>query len=254
MKVAALGQLDGPVLVSGAPASNLQALMALLGEAARRRVDRAALICNGGLVGPCGDPGAVVSTLRTLGGPVLAAETERRLGAGPRRGGPLAGRDWYRLADDRLPDRDRMWLDALPGAAVFRHRGRQYGVIAPCAGTAPEADLPECDLGALAARLEPHLGRCDTIFSSGAGPAFRRVAAGVEWIGTGMLGLPPGDGSRRTRFVMIRAGQARLHRLDYDLGGAVARMRQLGLDPRWQAALCGGSLPGQELQPGPRAA
>ncbi|WP_108262471.1 hypothetical protein [Mangrovicoccus ximenensis] len=42
MKVVQLGEIAGPVMAFGRPASNLQAVMALMGQAARRGVAREA--------------------------------------------------------------------------------------------------------------------------------------------------------------------------------------------------------------------
>ncbi|WP_138465022.1 metallophosphoesterase [Poseidonocella sp. HB161398] len=254
MKTAQLGELDGPVLVFGAPASNLQALIALLGEASRRGVTRLTMICTGGLAGPCGDPGAVTTMLRVLGGPVLAGETERRLAAGPRHGGALAERDWFRLADDRIPAGDRRWLAGLPDAAVFTRRGRRFAAISGGGVALPDEEAPDEAFRAALAALQASAGPCDTVLAASQAQAFRRLVGGVEWIGTGACGLPAGDGRMQTRFVMLNHGIARLHRLAYDVEGARRKMRELGLDPRWQAALSGGPSPAAELLPGPRAA
>ncbi len=257
MKAVHLGEIEGPVMAFGSPASNLQAVMGLLGEAARRGVQRGAMICTGGLVGPCGDPGAVISMLRVLGCPVLSAETERRLAAGPRRGGALAERDWYRLADDRIPDRDRRWMSGLPQAVMFERKGKRFAAVSEALGAGAGAlgpDVPDDLLLAAIERLKAGLGPFDTLLAGGAAHAFRRVLDGVEWIGTGSAGLPAGDGRMQTRFVLVSHGIARLHRLDYDVAGAMARMQRMGLGTRWQEALAGGPFPAQELLPGPRAA
>ncbi|WP_172329401.1 hypothetical protein [Mangrovicoccus sp. HB161399] len=257
MKAVQLGEIEGPVMAFGSPASNLQAVMALLGEAARRGVKRGAMICTGGLIGPCGDPGAVVSMLRTLGGPVLPSEAERRLAAGPRRGGALAERDWYRLADDRIPQGDRVWMAGLPEAVLFTRKGKRFAAVADRGGVAaPDGgpDVSDDVLRMALERLGGDLGPLDAVLAGGSGHAFRRVVDGVEWIGTGSAGLPPGDGRMQTRFVLVNSGIARLHRLDYDVAGALAKMQQVGLDRRWQDALAGAPAPARELLPGPRAA
>ena len=260
MRILNLGELGARALIFGAPGSNLQAVMALLGQAARLRLPKRAVICTGDLTGPCGDPGAVVSVLRGSGCPILAGDRERRLGRPAADAGlaesaaepPLAG--WERLARDRLPEADRAWMGHLPDAILFDLRGRRHivihgGLADPARRLWPtdgEEGFRE-EIAAIARRL-PGV-EIDTVVAGHSGLAFHRRIDGTGWINAGSIGFPENDGRPATRFVTLGPDGPRLHRLSYDVAGAQARMRALGLDPAAIDALASGYWPQQQSLP-----
>lgn len=260
------GEIDGPMLVFGGVCSNLHALQALEGEAARLHVPPANWICTGDAVAYCAHPGPVVARLRALGVRMVAGNVERQIaqgggdcGCGFAEGGAcdLMSARWFAHADAAMTPDDRAWMAALPDRAVIRHRGRRYAVIhggarqvnrfvwpvTPAVAVAAEIDALDADLG-------PVSGRFDGVLAGHSGIAFVRRVAGRMWLNAGTLGMPPNDMTPRTEFALIDGdGRLSLRRLSYDHDAAARDMRAANLPEGCASALTTGIWPSEDILP-----
>src|SRR5260370_21070411 len=74
-------QLDGPAIVFGGPYGNLEAMRALLEQAARLGVPGERMVCTGDVVAYCADPAATVDLVRRSGARVVMGNCEESLAA-----------------------------------------------------------------------------------------------------------------------------------------------------------------------------
>tara|TARA_R110002049_G_scaffold10127_1_gene50102 strand:- start:56672 stop:57499 length:828 start_codon:yes stop_codon:yes gene_type:complete len=256
-----LGVLDGPVLLFGGPYSNVQALGAVLAVAAERGIARDHMVCTGDVVAYCGAPMRSVAAIRNAGCAVVAGNCEAQLGSGASDCGcgfgagsacDLLSGAWYAHAAQVLGDADKAWMSALPDVISFRHQGARYGVIH--GGVADVArfvwsDAPDALLIEEWRALEEAIGPVDHIVSGHSGLAFIRNTPRGCWINAGVIGMPPHDGRQQTRYALLDGGEVQVHRLSYDVAGAVADMDAAGLPRAYRDALQSGYWPSEDVLP-----
>ena len=131
-------------LVFGGPYSNVQALDALLAEAARRAIPPARMICTGDVVAYAADPVAVTERMMAAGIPTIMGNCEESLaaeagdcGCGFAEGTAcdLLARGWYAHATRSLASHHRTWMAGLPRRIVLEIGGRRLAVLHGAAGS-----------------------------------------------------------------------------------------------------------------------
>lgn len=253
-----LGVLDGPVLLFGGPYSNLQATEAVLRACAAAS---ATAICTGDTVAYCGDPVATVAALRDVGCPVVAGNCERQLaqdaddcGCGFDEGSAcdLLSGTWYAYARAQVSASDRAWMAACPDIISFAHLGARYAVIHGGVSDVARFIWPTSAELVFASEwdlIEATVGPVDHVVAGHSGiPFVRRLARG-QWINAGVVGMPPHDGARQTRYALLQSGQVKVHKLDYDTGAAQAAMARAGLTQGYHGALQSGYWPSEDILP-----
>ena len=78
--------------------------------------------------------------------------------------------------------------------------------------------------------LEAAVGPVDGIVAGHSGIPFHRWIGRHHWINAGVIGLPPHDGRRQTRFALLKDNDVTFHRLAYDHAAARAAMETKGPD------------------------
>ncbi|GGX46525.1 hypothetical protein GCM10007385_12640 [Tateyamaria omphalii] len=143
-------------------------------------------------------------------------------------------------------------MRALPDIVTFSHCGARYGVIhggvtdvARFLWSTSPADVFELECQA----LEAIVGPVDHVIAGHSGIPFRRAVGRGEWINAGVVGMPPHDGNADTAFAVLTSGQLSLHRLTYDVGGAIADMEAAGLTQGYHKALRSGYWPSEDVLP-----
>lgn len=261
MKIADLGRMSGPVLLFGGPYSNRHATRALRAEAERRGIAPGAVVSTGDLVAYCGDPAGTVDEVRDWGCAVIAGNVEKQLaeGAGDCGCGFEEGSTcdrlsagWYGFAEAAMTEEMRGWMADLPDIAVFEHGTRRYGVIH--GGVADISQFlwstsPERALAEEIARLQAQVGPVDGVIAGHSGFPFVRDVAGVAWINAGVIGMPPNDGGREVRYVVLGADGPVIERLAYDWQAAQAEMRAAGLTQGYDLGLETGFWPSEDVLP-----
>lgn len=261
MRVADLGELNGPVLLFGGPYSNLPALEALIAEAARRAIPPGGMICTGDVVAYCAQPAETVARIRALGCAVVAGNCERQLASGAPDCGcgfedgtacDLLSAGWYGFADARAGAEDRRWMRDLPDLAVFRHGGKRYGVVH--GGVTDIARFlwsvsPDDAFAQEMAAFARIAGPVDAIVAGHCGIPFVRHLGAGTWINAGVIGMPPNDGRPQTRYAVLSEGEVAVIELNYDAAAAQAAMQTAGLTQGYHTALCSGYWPSEDVLP-----
>ena len=256
-----LGALNGPLLLFGGPYSNLQAITALARFAQARGIAGDQMICTGDIVAYCGAPARSVAAVRALGCAVVAGNCEAQLASGaedcgcgfaPGSSCDMLSGAWFAYAAQQVSAADKAWMGALPDVVTFHHQGERYGVIhggvrdvARFVWSESPAQVFEEEWQA----LEALVGPVDHIIAGHSGLPFIRETPRGRWINAGVIGMPPHDGGQQTRFALLDGGEVTIHRLSYDVAGAVADMREAGLPRAYADALQSGYWPSEDVLP-----
>ena len=261
MDILDLGGIEDTVVLYGGPYSNLAALSALMARCDGMGVPPARRICTGDVVAYGADPAGCVDLVRQSGGPVVAGNVERQLGAygdhcgcGFAEGSTcdLLSAGWFAHADAAVGHADRAWMAALPGMITFAQAGRRFAVIHGGASDVSRFLWPvsaETEFAEEVAAITAQAGPVDAVISGHCGVEFIREVAGVTWINAGVIGMPPNDGASATRFAVLERGAARIERLDYDHARAARAMRAVGLVQGYERALETGYWPSEDVLP-----
>jgi len=249
-----IGEIDGPLLICGGAYSNLEALRALLAEAARRRIPDQAIIHTGDAVAYCADAHAVCAELearaiRAIKGNVEAqlAEGADDCGCGFEDGSEcdLLSRQWYGHAGREITAEQRQWMADLPDHLAFSMNGRRFQVVHGAPSAVSRFQFASLDDAAFAAELD--LTSADCVIAGHTGLPFTRRIGERIWHNSGALGMPANDGTARvwTSVIAPVGGAISFTHvpLDYDHAMAAAKMRTRGLPEAYAAALETGLWP-----------
>jgi predicted phosphodiesterase len=257
-------RIDAPLLCFGGPYSNLQALHALLGEAARRGIPPSRMLCTGDVVAYCADAAATLDLMMASGIATVMGNCEESLATGGEDCGcgfaegtacDLLSRGWFAHASRQVTPRHRAWMARLPRRIEVETAGRRIVAIHGGATSVNRflfASAPDTVLaGEIAA------SGAEGVIAGHCGLPFTRLVGGRLCHNPGAIGMPADDGTPRTWFSLLlpEAGALRIehHPLDHD--AAAAAMRAAGLAAGYAAALGSGHWPsGDVLPPAERAA
>ncbi|MGJ8626610.1 MAG: metallophosphoesterase family protein [Sulfitobacter sp.] len=261
MKHHDLGALNGPVLLFGGPYSNIQALDALIAAAVQRGVDAGHMICTGDVVAYCGAPRQTVQRMQELHCAVVAGNCEVQLASGAPDCGcgfdvgsacDLLSAGWYGHATSVLTNGDKAWMAALPDIITFTHQGARYGVIHGGVTDVSRFVWGSSDASVFSQEwqaLEHNVGPVDHVIAGHCGIPFIRTIKQGRWINAGVIGMPPHDGRQQTRFAILDGGDVQIHRLDYDVAGAMQDMADAGQPQGYRRGLQSGYWPSEDVLP-----
>ena len=222
-----LGVITDRVLIFGGPYSNLAAT-----EAMRRRAESdgfapAQVICSGDLVAYCAEPEATLDLIRDWGIPVVMGNCEESLafgeadcGCGFDEGSSCStlALTWYRYADQRVSQPQRLWMRQLPRHIDFELGGKNFRVVHGSLNRINEFVFASSDEASKRAQISA--AGVDAIVGGHSGIPFGQRLGGGLWLNAGVIGMPANDGGRHGWFMTIGQGAQGLeidwHRLDYD--------------------------------------
>lgn len=261
MKHQDLGRIDGPVLLFGGAYSNVQALEALIGEAENLGIGADRMICTGDVVAYCGAPRRTVDVIQRLGCAVVAGNCEIQLaegradcGCGFEEGSQcdLLSASWYGYAQNALDQQANDWMGGLPDVVSFHHNGQRYGVLHGGISDVARfiwSSSPEDVFAQEWELLSDAIGPVDHIIAGHSGIPFVRQTSDGRWINAGVIGMPPHDGHRQTRFALLEHGRVQIRSLSYDHDQAAQDMRQAGLPEGYRRGLLTGYWPSEDVLP-----
>ncbi len=261
MKHHDLGALNGPILLFGGPYSNVQALDALIKVVSDRAIDAGHVICTGDVVAYCGAPCLAVQRVRDMGCAVVAGNCEAQLASGAQDCGcgfeegsvcDLLSVGWYGFAAAAVSAMDKAWMADLPDIITFTHQGARYGVLHGGISDVSRFIWGSSEESVFAQEwqlLEAQVGKVDHIIAGHCGVPFIATTPMGRWINAGVIGMPPHDGRQHTRFAILDGGEVQMHRLEYDVAGAVLDMEQAGLPVGYQRGLETGYWPSEDVLP-----
>ncbi|MEZ5912093.1 MAG: metallophosphoesterase [Paracoccaceae bacterium] len=177
-----------------------------------------------------------VALIRARGGVVVAGNCERQLATGagdcgcgfaPGTACDRLSAAWYAHADRALgPNCAAGWR----GCPMSRHSAMQAAASPVVHGGFTDISRflwpssSEAEFAGEIAALQECLGPLDIVVAGHCGITFQRQIGGVLWLNAGAIGLPPHDGRPETRFTVLAADGARVHRLHYDHAAAAGAM------------------------------
>lgn len=261
MKHRDLGALNGAVLLFGGPYSNVQALEALIAVAGTRAITPDHMICTGDVVAYCGAPAASVARIRSLGCGVVAGNCEVQLASGAHDCGcgfeegttcDLLSAAWYGFAASKVSADDKLWMGNLPDVVSFTHQGARYAVIHGGVRDIARFIWGSSDEAVFVDEwqaIEDQIGAVDHVIAGHCGIPFIRATPKGQWINAGVIGMPPHDGRQQARFAILDGGEVRIHRLDYDVAGAVRDMEAAKLPEGYRRGLQSGYWPSEDVLP-----
>jgi len=252
---------NAPLLVFGGPYSNLQAMQALLAEAARRGIAGERIICTGDIVAYGADPSACCDLAMASGMHVLMGNCEQNLAAGSADCGcgfdegtecDRLSNAWYAYADRQISPAHRAFMAACPQRiTIGLPDGRRLAVIHGGAADISRFLFASTDDTVLADEIAAT--GCDGVVAGHCGiPFVRDVGAGL-WLNAGAIGMPAHDGTPRVWFSILTPEPdglgVEIHPLTYDQAGAAAAMRAARLPEGYAAALETGLWPSEDVLP-----
>jgi predicted phosphodiesterase len=252
---------DGPLLVFGGPYSNLQAMRAVLAEAARRGIPAHRILCTGDIVAYGADAAACCDLAMASGILVLMGNCEENLAAGALDCGcgfeegtacDLLSRAWYAHADRQVTAAHRAWMGACPRRMVVAlPDGRRLAVLHGGAADISRFIFSSAEDAALAGEIAA--AGCDGVIAGHCGIPFARSVGAGLWLNAGAVGMPANDGTPRAWFAVLTPQAASLRveilPLAYDHAAAAAAMRAAGLPEGYAAALSTGLWPSIDVLP-----
>jgi predicted phosphodiesterase len=253
-------RVDGPLMVFGGPYSNLEAMRAVLGEAARLEIPADRIICTGDVVAYGADPAATVALMRGSVPHVVMGNCEQSIAAGSADCGcglptgstcERLSAAWFALATRVLNADARAWMADLPRRIDIEIGGCRLAVIH---GGVDIVNRFVFASSARAIKLEEiRKAGVDGIIAGHCGLPFTQTIDGQLWHNAGAIGMPANDGTPRVWFSLLRAeadGIAIEHRaLDYDFSTAAANMRRADLPQEYAACLETGLWPSCDVLP-----
>jgi hypothetical protein len=255
-----IGARDGAVMAFGGPLSNLEALTALLEEAAKLSIPDDRLICTGDAVGYGADGEACLALLAERRIATVKGNVEEALGAEADDCGcnfvegstcdALAGQ-WYAYAAAHISAEKRAWMRALPRLIALSVDGLPIRVVH---GGVRQINryIFASSRSAITSELDILDESC-AVIAGHAGIPFSRAAGRSLWHNAGSLGLPANDGTPRVWYSLIEPADEGLlfsHRpLDYDFAAAARKLRAAGLPEAYARALETGLWPDTAILP-----
>ncbi|MDP2800364.1 MAG: metallophosphoesterase family protein [Phreatobacter sp.] len=250
-----------PLLVFGGPYSNLQAMQALLAEAARLGISGDRIVCTGDIVAYGADPAACCDLAMASGMHVLMGNCEQNLAAGSADCG--CGFDegtecdrlssaWYAYAAGQISSAHQQFMAACPQRiTIGLPDGRRLAVIHGGASDISRFLFASTDDAVLADEIADT--GCDGVIAGHCGiPFVREVGAGL-WLNAGAIGMPAHDGTPRVWFSVLTLEpdglRVDIRPLSYDQAGAAAAMRAARLPEGYAAGLETGLWPSEDVLP-----
>lgn len=255
-----LGDLSGPILIFGGPYSNLAATRALRVRAAELGIPAERIICTGDVVAYCAEPVATVALIRDWGVAVVQGNCEESLGAEAQdcgcgfEAGTACSRlsvDWYRFANQRISEKDRVWMRDLPKSIRFTCNGKSIRVVHGGVAQINRFIFPSTALAIKQAELD--LAATDILVGGHSGIPSGAKIGQRAWLNSGAIGLPANDGTSDGWYLLlIPEGDllvCRWQRLPYPVEETASAMQSAGLVSGYMDTLQTGLWPSMDVLP-----
>jgi predicted phosphodiesterase len=257
-----LGLLEGPLLVFGGPYSNLAATRAVRADAEQLSIPPERIICTGDLAAYCAEPEETVSLIREWGVHVVLGNCEESLasrsvgcGCGFEEGSTCSvlSDQWFRFADGKISESNRLWMGTLPFTLNFQLGSRRFSCVHGgvdlinrffFASTPEEEKLAELNF----------LGQdVDGLITGHSGIPFGQMIEGRAWLNAGVVGLPANDGTADGWYMVLdhvdNTIKAEWRRLSYPADQTRQLMLDAGLVSGYADTLLSGLWPSEDVLP-----
>lgn len=255
-----LGELDGTLLVFGGVDGNLDALDALLKQAAMQGIPFTRMIHTGGVAPFCSEPIEVAARLAEIG--IASVRGTFEIDA------PLIMQDgladelpetsadgWRSILEEGIPADITAWMEGLPSQLLFTLGDRRFRVVHSTLSSPEKLLFASSPAPGFLSELA--LSGTDVVIGGRSGLPFTRLFTAAQetqlWHNPGALGMPANDGTPRVWFSLIHPTPGGLkfeHRpLTYDHRSAAAKLRQVNSDNAVAKCLASGLWPSLEDVP-----
>ena len=257
-----LGVLEGPLLVFGGPYSNLAASRALRDVAVKLAIPPQRIICTGDLVAYCAEPEETVNLIREWGVHVVLGNCEESFasraldcGCGFEAGSPCSvlSDQWFRYADARISEGNRLWMGQLPVSLTFQLGSQRFSCVHGGVESINKflfASTPEAEKAAELSLLSQGI---DGLITGHCGIPFGQMIEGRAWLNAGVIGLPANDGTADGWYLVIdhvdNMIKCEWHRLSYPSEQTRQTMLDAGLVNGYADTLISGLWPSEDVLP-----
>ena len=257
-----LGELEGPLFIFGGPYSNLAATRALRDVAITRAIPPQRIICTGDLVAYCAEPEETVNLIREWGVHVVLGNCEESLasraldcGCGFEAGSTCSALSdqWFRYADARISEGNRLWMGQLPVSLTFQLGSQRFSCVHGAVESINKFLFASTSEAEKAAELSLLSQGIDGLITGHCGIPFGQMIEGRAWLNAGVIGLPANDGTADGWYLVIdhvdNMIKCEWHRLSYPAEQARQRMLDAGLVNGYAEALISGLWPSEDVLP-----
>jgi predicted phosphodiesterase len=217
-------------------------------------------LCTGDVVAYCAQPEETLALIRDWGIAVVQGNCEESLGSEAQDCGcgfdegttcSLLSVDWYRFANGRISEDDRVWMRALPKAIGFTLNGK--GLLVVHGGVRQNNRFIFPSTATAIKQAELALAGTDILVGGHSGiPSGVRIGERV-WLNTGAIGLPANDGTPDGWYLLLTPeGDSlicRWQRLSYPVEETVTAMQSAGLVSGYMDTLQSGLWPSMDVLP-----
>ena len=139
-----------------------------------------------------------------------------------------------------------------PDIATFDHCGARYAVIHGGISDIARFVWPVSAMEIFEEEwrlIEAAVGPVDHVVAGHIGFPFVKQLRTGTWINAGVIGMPPHDGERASRYAMLTDGSVEISALDYDADAAAQDMAAAGLPEGYRDGLLSGYWPSEDVLP-----
>ncbi len=260
-RIVDLGCLNGPVLIFGGPYSNLAATQAMRAKAEELEIPPERTICTGDVVAYCAEPRETVDLIRDWGVAVVQGNCEESLGTKAADCGcgfddgttcSLLSMDWYRYANERISEADRVWMKSLPHHIRLTVNGKSILIVHGGVERINRFVFPSTAESVKQTELD--LAGTDTLVGGHSGIPGGQMIKEKAWMNAGAIGLPANDGTPDGWYLVLRPAGERLvcrwQRLRYPVEQTVRKMQSAGMVNGYAGTLHTGLWPSMDVLPG----
>jgi uncharacterized radical SAM superfamily Fe-S cluster-containing enzyme len=259
-KSVSLLRIDKPLMVIGGPYSNLEAIEAILNQAACLEIPPDRIICTGDVVAYGADPAATVDLVRSAGCHVVMGNCEQSLAAGAADCGcgfpagsacERLSAAWFSHATMELEDDALAWMASLPRRIDVEIGGYRFAAVH--GGIDRINQFIFASTAAAIKAKDLNKAECDGVIAGHCGLPFTQMIGGRLWHNAGVIGMPANDGTPRVWYSIVTVSCDAVnieHRaLAYDYETAAAKMRHACLPEEYAGALETGLWPNCDVLP-----
>jgi predicted phosphodiesterase len=258
-KIINLGRKSGKMLFFGGVYSNLQALQSLIKLAENEGIPPENCICNGDIIGYCGQPQETLDIFKDWGAHSILGNVEIQLrddqedcGCDFTTGSRCDGFSeiWYAFAKANLHTTTKQYFKSLPDHIIFEYAGKKIGVVHGSYNHVSQFVFKSTNWKEKQSSLDAL--QADVIIAGHSGLPFADQKDDQTWLNPGVIGMPANDGKSTTWAMILDDAQDFAYQhlpLSYDYETAVDQMKKNALPMEYALTLKTGLWDNMEILP-----
>ncbi|HKL27121.1 MAG TPA: metallophosphoesterase, partial [Desulfuromonadales bacterium] len=163
----------------------------------------------------------------------------------------LLSMDWYRYANERISEADRVWMKSLPHHIRLTVNGKSILIVHGGVERINRFVFPSTAESVKQTELD--LAGTDTLVGGHSGIPGGQMIKEKAWMNAGAIGLPANDGTPDGWYLVLRPAGERLvcrcQRLRYPVEQTVRKMQSAGMVNGYAGTLHTGLWPSMDVLP-----